>query len=420
MDHAVSGILAGPHDVERTVIRQRPARPRSIVVDIDAAMTAFAHIRHAVAALARAIRVPLALMAVASFAGCATQIGVSTPKSDDELGQGAVLRSLRLDPALEKRILALDPDHISDQDVRSTLAAGPTPRIILLHASVYPVYLIMTSFARFLEGMGYPEEKLRDPADGAYSQSPYGSSERLAGEIAWYYERDGVRPMIIGHSQGGMQAIKVLYTLAGAFEPRLAVWNAATDEAEDRFSIVDPLDGTRRPVVGLSVTYATAVGAGGAAFMLPNQWDMLLRLRTIPDTVDDFTGFAIQGDMVAWTFPGTSAMTEYRRGGVAKVRNVVLPITYNHITVPITQPLAADPKARAWINAYVPPAGDEPEVPADIRGNNILWAADVWFSIKKHWCLEAQKLVRARHAALDRDDARPVSHVSNVPLPAPD
>ena len=113
-------------------------------------------------------------------------------------------------------------------------------------------------------------------------------------------------------------------------------------------------------------------------------------------------------------------MTEYHRGGAAKVRNVVLPITYNHITVPITQPLAADPKARAWINAYVPPAGEEPEVPADVRGNNILWAADVWFSIKKHWCLEAQKLVRARHAALDRDDALPVSQVSNAPLPAPD
>ncbi len=383
-------------------------------------MTASAHIiRHVFGALARAVWLPLALMAAIGVAGCATQVGGS-PQSVDELGRGAVLRSLHLDPALEERIVALDPDHISDYDVRSTLAAGPTPRIILLHASVYPVYLIMTSFARFLEGMGYPEEKLRDPADGAYSQSPYGSSERLAGEIAWYYERDGVRPMIIGHSQGGMQAIKVLYTLAGAFEPRLAVWNAATDAAEDRFSIIDPLDGTRRPVVGLSVTYATAVGAGGAAFMLPNQWDMLLRLRTIPDTVDDFTGFAIQGDMVAWTFPGTSAMTEYRRGGAARVRNVVLPITYNHITVPITHPLAADPKARAWINAYEPPAGDEPEVPADIRSDNILWAADVWFSIKKHWCLEAQRLIRARHAALDRDDARPASHVSNAPMPASD
>ena len=27
---------------------------------------------------------------------------------------------------------------------------------------------------------------------------------------------------------------------------------------------------------------------------------------------------------------------------------------------------------------------------------NILWAADVWYSIKKQWCLEAQRLVRAK------------------------
>ena len=163
-----------------------------------------------------------------------------------------------------------------------------------MHASIYPVYLIMSSFATFLEGMGYPGEKLRDPADGAYSQSPYGSSERLAGEIAWYYERDGVRPMIVGHSQGGMQAIKVLYTLAGAFERERSPSGMPRPTQPKSRHDRRTLDGSKRPVVGLSVTYATAVGAGGAAFMLPNQWDMLLRLRTIPDTVDDFTGFAIR------------------------------------------------------------------------------------------------------------------------------
>ncbi len=29
----------------------------------------------------------------------------------------------------------------------------------------------------------------------------------------------------------------------------------------------------------------------------------------------------------------------------------------------------------------------------------MLWAADVWYDVKKHWCLEAQKLVRVRLAA---------------------
>ena len=92
-------------------------------------------------------------------------------------------------------------------------------------------------------------------------------------------------------------------------------------------------------------------------------------------------------------------MSQYRRGSLAKVRNVVLPITYNHIMVPMTHRLAVDPRTRAWINAYVPSTIDEPTVPAEVSGYNILWAADVWFSIKKHWCLEAQRLVRARRAA---------------------
>jgi len=31
---------------------------------------------------------------------------------------------------------------------------------------------------------------------------------------------------------------------------------------------------------------------------------------------------------------------------------------------------------------------------------NILWAADVWHSVKKYWCLEAQVLIRAKRAML--------------------
>ena len=354
--------------------------------------------------LANVLRVTLAASATVILSGCATTpSGTTEPTDEAKIERGTVPRSLAFNRALEERILALDPERISESDVRSTLAAGPAPRIILLHGSIYPSHLLMTSFATFLEGMGYPSVKLRDPVDGAYSQSPYGSSGRLAGQIAWYYERDGVRPMIIGHSQGGMQAIKVLHRLAGAFAPNVAVWNAATDRREHRFTIIDPLNGAKRGVVGLSVAYAAAVGSGGAAFLLPNQWDMFFRLKRIPNTVDEFTGFAIQGDLVAWDFPGLFDVSQYRRGGVAKVRNVVLPVTYNHIMVPITHRLAADRKTRAWINGYVPGNTDKPTAPADVSGYNMLWAADVWFSIKKHWCLEAQRLIRAKQAASEKE-----------------
>ncbi|HEY1436827.1 MAG TPA: hypothetical protein VGG82_04920 [Casimicrobiaceae bacterium] len=362
-------------------------------------------------------RLIAALGVVALAAGCATTPttshgpvlnpgvtgpGVTGPRVTGQMERGAVLASLSLGADLEERILALNPERISEQDVRATLSKGPTPRIILLHGGIYPVHLIMTSFAAFLERMGYPEEKLRDPIDGAYSQSPYSNSDRLAGEIAWFYEHDGVRPMMIGHSQGGVQAVKVLYELEGAFGDKIAVWNPVADSAEDRTTITDPLTGNTRPVVGISVAYVSVVGAGGAAFLLPNQWNMLHRLRTIPDSVEEFTAFIIPGDLIAWSFPGTPGASHYRHDGVAKVRNVTLPISYNHVTVPITSSLADDPRAREWINAYQPAGGDEEELkaPSEVSGANILWAADVWFSIKKHWCLEAQQLIRVKRAAL--------------------
>jgi hypothetical protein len=34
----------------------------------------------------------------------------------------------------------------------------------------------------------------------------------------------------------------------------------------------------------------------------------------------------------------------------------------------------------------------------DSNSRHILFAADVWFSVKKHWILELQRLIRARRA----------------------
>lgn len=300
------------------------------------------------------------------------------------------------DSTFEERILALDPRHITEQDV-ALLALGPTPQIILLHGGVYGTQFLMQSFAQFLMEMGYPEWKIRDPSDGAYSQNPLGSSERLAGEIAWYYERDGVRPMMVGHSQGGIQAVKVLYELNGAFSDKLAVWNAETDKPEDRSAIVDPLTRARRPVVGVSLAYVSVVGAGGVALASPRHWSMAQRLHNIPDEVEEFTGFSIEFDPIAWT--GADNSNLYRREGTAAVRNVALPATYSHVFVPDTKALAEDPEVRDWLNVFVPGAANAPP-PGSDRANNALWAGDVWFSIKARWCAEAQRLIRARRASV--------------------
>jgi hypothetical protein len=299
------------------------------------------------------------------------------------------------DAAVEARILALDPDNVRESEVRDTLRFGPTPRIMLLHGGIFPVHLAMTSFGNFLVAMGYPEARIRNPRDGSWSHSPYEDVERLAGIAAWYYERDGMPPMLIGHSQGGMQAIKMLHVLNGEYSDQVPVWNPLTDNPEDRTAIRDPLTGREQPVVGLRLGYVSVVGAGGAAFLLPNQWSMAGRLRTIPDTVESFTGYAIAVDLWAWTFPGDPG-NQYSNGGQAAVRNVTLPAGYNHVFVPVTDELAADPEARRWIDAYVP--GRTPADQPAGTGDNLLWAADVWYSVKKHWVLEAQRYLLARRA----------------------
>jgi hypothetical protein len=342
----------------------------------------------------------LAWMLVALvLGGCATPRYAPGSSSAAAAADVNAREASPLTPALESRILALDPEHISDQDVRTTLAAGPTPHIILLHGGVYGTHLLMMNFARFLIAMGYPEAKIRDPADGSYSQSPYGSSARTAGQIAWYYEHDGVRPLLFGHSQGGIQAVKVLYELKGEFAERIAVWNPTTDRAEERYAIIDPVNGAERPVIGLGVAFAGVVGAGGVALASPAHWSMAKRLHTIPSTVDQFTGYAIDNDLVAMTFPG-DASSAFVHNGTAQVRNVSLPASYDHVFVPVTLPLARDPAMRAWLNAYVPGADNAPppnEREADDA--HALFAADVWFSIKKSWCLEAQRYIRTRKTA---------------------
>jgi hypothetical protein len=338
----------------------------------------------------------LGLAAAALLSACAL-----TPPAPENVAQprpGAVLARVALDRATEDRILALDPLHVTEADVRGVLAKAPAPRIMLLHGGIYPVHLIMVSFGHFLVGMGYPEASIRDPGTREWSYSPYEDASVLTGILAWDYEHSGMRPMMIGHSQGGMQAVKVLQELDGRFGKEIRVFNPWTHQYEDRSTIVDPLDGRTRPVLGLSASYASVVGAGGAAYMLPNQWDMIGKMRQIPDTVDEFTGFFIAVDLIAWSFPGINETEIYKENANAHVRNLELPATYSHVFLPAVQELAKDPETRAKLNAYAPGKAGEAGLEND-RLTGALWAADVWYSIKKHWVMELQQLIRAKRAA---------------------
>jgi hypothetical protein len=295
------------------------------------------------------------------------------------------------DPAIAVRLLALDPDRVSPSDVADVLAHAPAPRIVLLQGSLAPV--TMEPFAEFLIEMGYPPDRLRNPRDGSYSSSSFTESRHLAGALAWYYESEGMRPLLIGHSQGGMLTIRVLYELAGAFGDSVPVWDPLTDTALPRTTFVDPLNGESRPVVGLKLPYAAAIATGKLARILLGQWAMLDKLRHIPDTAEEFTGFAIEWDLIAGLFPRSDP---YVATGSAAVRNVILPAAYTHIGLPDARHLAANPVTRAWIDAYAP--GGSAPIPegGGVDTTNLLHAADIWYSVKRHWALEAQRLVAAK------------------------
>lgn len=284
------------------------------------------------------------------------------------------------------QLAKLDCDRVSAADVRDVLARVPAPRIVLLQGSVAVV--TMEPFARFLMDMGYPEARLRNPGDGRLSYSSYADSGALAGALAYDYEQSGVEPMLIGHSQGGMLAIRVLYEYAGAFHDALPVVDPVTGDTLRRTTIVDRRTGLARPVVGLHVAYATALATGWLPRVLLGQWSMLSRLRRIPDTVTEFTGFDIPNDPIAGNLLG---ITPYAPIGSASVRNVLLPAGYGHIRLPIADALPANPAARAWIEGWQP--GDEP--PAGVAEvANIVHAADIWHSVKRHWCAQAQRLLK--------------------------
>ena len=296
------------------------------------------------------------------------------------------------DPALVGRLLTLDPERVSGREVAEVLAGVPAPRIVLLQGSFAPI--TMEPFAEFLIAMGYPPERIRNPRDGGYSSSSFTDSRQVAGALAWYYETEGMRPLVIGHSQGGMLVIRVLHDLAGGFGDTIPVWNPITDTAEARTAIVDPLSGSSRPVVGLRLPYAAAIATGKLARILLGQWAMLDKLREIPDSAEEFTGFAIEWDLIAGLFPRSDP---YLAKGSAAVRNVILPATYTHIGLPATGHLAANPVTRAWIEAYAPDGSAAIPDGADVDTTNLLHAADIWHSVKRHWAMEAQRLVNAQH-----------------------
>ena len=286
-------------------------------------------------------------------------------------------------------LLALDCEALAGVDARARMQGLPAPHIVNLHGSV-PI-VTMEPFAEFLIGMGYPEASLRDPFDGSLTRSSFASSEELAGALAWYYVRDGMRPMLVGHSQGGMMVMRTLHELAGGFNDHVAVFDPVTRSAQGRTTIRDPYTGQTRSVVGVEVAFAAAIATGKLPRLLLGQWTMLPKLRNVPDSAIEFTGFAIAWDPIAGNLGSADPYVATR---ASSVRNVLLPATYSHIAAPITEHLSAQRATRDWIVAWRPDAPPAPLSDASVDVRNLELAADLWHSIRRHWCIEGQRRLR--------------------------
>ena len=66
-----------------------------------------------------------------------------------------------------------------------------------------------------------------------------------------------------------------------------------------------------------------------------------------------------------------------------------------------TKHLLKSQPIKDWIDNYVPTDKPVDTAPLDAQfdadSRHILWAADVWHSIKKHWVRELQRKIRADH-----------------------
>ena len=196
-------------------------------------------------------------------------------------------------------------------------------------------------------------------------------------------------PMLIGHSQGGMLAMRTLHELAGDVRRRVPGRRSARPRAAlPRTTIVDPLHRRERPVVGLHVGVRGRARHRQAAARAARQWSMLPRLREIPDTVAEFTGFRHPGRPDRRQPLRRRALRARRHGARAQrhAAGELQPHRRCRARAPrrATRHARVDRRLRTGRSRRAAGAGGR-------RHANLVHAADIWHSVKQHWCLEAQR-----------------------------
>lgn len=279
----------------------------------------------------------------------------------------AIFAPVRIsDRAVLKRILELNPERISAQEVTSLLSKCPAPRVLSFNGGVLNT---MDEFSHFLIAMGYPAQYVRDPVLGTLSYSSYQSSEKVARNVSAVFGQEHLKPMLIGHSQGGCFVMEVLHR-----------------------------------VKGKTVSYAAAIATGQLMRIMRGQWERLPLLRRVPNSVEEFSGYRLTGDPISSDLPLWAHSEDFYAEGTAQVHNVRLNGA-GHLEIMRIRHLAADRYSRELINSYLPESRLNPD-------GKLLFAADIWHQVKKHWCIELQSAIRRfdlqlSTATVDLADAKP-------------
>ncbi len=344
----------------------------------------------------------LALFALFFLASCAAD-RISWDFGPKDIKENQWARLVR-DKDLAERILALDPNNITADDIKNTLSKGPAPWILAI-SPAFPGPMFFKDLFKFLVDMGYPSGRFGDPRDGDTSVSYLESSEKIAGMLTWAYERDGMSPMIVGWSAGAIMTISVLHDLNKPVnKDELKVVNGQTGEVEDRNWILEPYTGIKVPMTGSRVSLAGVLTAGGLArFTQFFRWDNRPPLRSVPDSVDELIAFHAPNDLLGTDFfaGDTAHANEFKAMGKAKVRTIIADSSYGHVNVIHCYLLSNNKEGKKWANSYRPEGTSGVK---DFRkstkfklieGKQNLWCGEFWHGVKKNWALQAQRVARA-------------------------
>ena len=138
-------------------------------------------------------------------------------------------------------------------------------------------------------------------------------------------------------------------------------------------------------MLGLSVAYASVVGRRRRRVPAAEPVGHDRQAAQIPDTVDEFTGYFIAIDLIAWSFPGDQRAGGLpRRSATRRCATSSCPPPTATCSCPPCRSCRRTRRRARCINAYAPGKAGEAGLEND-RLTGALWAADVWYSIKKHW-----------------------------------